>query len=339
MEIRKLNMLRGLAALIVVVSHFSNNTNWLSASLGKGAGQIGVMLFFILSGFLISYLYLGKESNKYNIRKYAVARVARVVPLFLLLVILSYILRKFGISGVLYNIPDKESLMAHLFLIKGISVLWTIGPEIQFYLIFTLIWKVSTCKSGSVYIIIALTIIILFYTNIPRLKGSIGVLPYDFSLFRSLPYFLIGVIFGRFYISYKIPEHIQSGWFVFVLCLIPLVYPEIYTMITGAEYEMWSDIGVFVIVSMIFYCVVFLVPNSNSLMANKFGDFLGRVSYSLYLLHMPVLWQLKKYAVEGDEINLLILIIISLIVSYVSYRLIERPSSKYIRKLFVDKIN
>jgi peptidoglycan/LPS O-acetylase OafA/YrhL len=68
MEIRKLNTLRGLAALIVVISHFSNATNWLSGRLGKGAGQFGVMLFFILSGFLMSYLYMSKESSATNIK-------------------------------------------------------------------------------------------------------------------------------------------------------------------------------------------------------------------------------------------------------------------------------
>lgn len=44
MEIRKLNMIRGIAAIIVIVSHFSNGTKWLGGILGAGAGQFGVML-------------------------------------------------------------------------------------------------------------------------------------------------------------------------------------------------------------------------------------------------------------------------------------------------------
>jgi hypothetical protein len=46
-EIRKLNSLRGLAALIVVISHFSNHSHLFNGMLGQGAGQLGVMLFFI----------------------------------------------------------------------------------------------------------------------------------------------------------------------------------------------------------------------------------------------------------------------------------------------------
>jgi len=48
LEIRKLNTLRGLAALIVLITHFSDVTGWLGGSLGGRAGQYGVMLFFLL---------------------------------------------------------------------------------------------------------------------------------------------------------------------------------------------------------------------------------------------------------------------------------------------------
>jgi peptidoglycan/LPS O-acetylase OafA/YrhL len=63
MEIRKLNSLRGLAALIVLVSHYSNESGLLGRALGIGAGQFGVMIFFPLSSFLISYLYLDRQSG------------------------------------------------------------------------------------------------------------------------------------------------------------------------------------------------------------------------------------------------------------------------------------
>jgi peptidoglycan/LPS O-acetylase OafA/YrhL len=70
LEIRKLNTLRGLAALIVFITHFSDITNWLNGAFGGGAGAYGVMLFFLLSGFLMAYLYLDQEFNKVNIKAY-----------------------------------------------------------------------------------------------------------------------------------------------------------------------------------------------------------------------------------------------------------------------------
>lgn len=64
MEIRKLNTLRALAALIVFFTHFSDITHWLDGALGGGSGAYGVMLFFLLSGFLMSLLYLDKDFTK-----------------------------------------------------------------------------------------------------------------------------------------------------------------------------------------------------------------------------------------------------------------------------------
>jgi peptidoglycan/LPS O-acetylase OafA/YrhL len=118
MEIRKLNMLRGIAALIVAVCHYSNHTNFLNGMLGRGSGQIGVMIFFILSGFLMSYLYMKKKFGKNEVSRFVIARAARVIPLFLVVVLCSYILQLFGIKGILYNIPDKASLFSHLALLS-----------------------------------------------------------------------------------------------------------------------------------------------------------------------------------------------------------------------------
>ena len=135
MEIKKLNTLRGLAALIVFVTHFSDITNWLGGVLGGGSGAYGVMLFFLLSGFLMSYLYLDRGFNKVNVKGYLLARAGRVLPLYLVVVLSSYYLTQAG-SDFLYNIPDFNALLGHLLFLHGESVLWSIPPEIQFYFIF-----------------------------------------------------------------------------------------------------------------------------------------------------------------------------------------------------------
>ena len=91
MQLRKLNTLRGLAALIVFITHFSDITNWLGGVLGGGAGAYGVMLFFLLSGFLMSYLYFERDFKKSDIKYYFFARAARVLPLYLVVVLSSYL--------------------------------------------------------------------------------------------------------------------------------------------------------------------------------------------------------------------------------------------------------
>jgi peptidoglycan/LPS O-acetylase OafA/YrhL len=87
-----LDGLRGLAILIVIVSHVSNAIDLWGRMLGDGAGQIGVMLFFVLSGFLMGQLYLDKPFNHANLWNFAARRFARLAPLFYLTVSVAAIL-------------------------------------------------------------------------------------------------------------------------------------------------------------------------------------------------------------------------------------------------------
>ena len=196
MEIRKLNTLRGLAALIVFITHFSDITNWLDGALGGGSGAYGVMLFFLLSGFLMSYLYLGQEFNQVNIKGYLLARLARVVPLFLVVVLSSYVLTLAGHDS-LYNIPDVNALIGHLFFVYGESVLWSIPPEIQFYCIFVIFWSLSKSRSGYIYLSIIAVMLFLFFTNFPRINGDLGGVPITYLIrYEVCLTFLLGLSSG-----------------------------------------------------------------------------------------------------------------------------------------------
>ena len=333
MEIRKLNTLRGIAALIVVVGHYSNHSNLFHGALGKGAGRLGVMLFFLLSGFLMSYLYMGKECNRSEINKYAVARVARVVPLFLFVVLCSYFLQASGITGILYDIPNKESLFSHIALLSGTSVLWTIPVEIHFYLIFIFLWWIWRRQPAHLYILISLIMVILVFFAFPRFKGSISGIPYIIALTPSLPYFFVGVVFGRLYAKWKTPAYLSNRVYILSLLLIPLLYPTIFHSITGHYHGMWRDTGVLFTVSLVFFMFVFLTPDDDTIIANRIGDFLGKISYSLYLLHLPILWQIKPLVIKFPELFLPVYLCLSIIISYISYLVIEYPCRSFIKNI------
>ncbi|MDD2661190.1 MAG: acyltransferase [Methylococcales bacterium] len=337
MEIRKLNMLRGIAALIVIVSHYSNKTNMLNGVLGYGAGQFGVMLFFILSGFLMSYLYMNKEVNKNNVKNFAVARIARVIPLFLLIVLLSYLFQMLGIKDIFYNIPDRASLISHIALLSGDSVLWTIAPEIQFYVLFVFLWLLSVKRIGYLYFFISLIFIILIVFDFPNPTATLKGLSIDTKLIRSLPYFFVGVVFGQLHKSWTPPDYLQGGIFVFTLLIIPFLYPKIFYLVTGNNHEAWQDVGILFIVSFVFFSLVFLVPDSNILLSNFIGDFLGKVSYSLYLLHLPVLHLMQETAKSHAGVFLIVFVITSLFISYLSYLVVESPSRRAIRSIASNK--
>lgn len=338
MEIRKLNTLRGLAALIVFVTHFSDITNWLDGVLGGGSGAYGVMLFFLLSGFLMAYLYLDRGFTKANVQDYFLARACRVLPLYLAVVFGSYFLSSTG-KNTLYTISDLHTLLGHLLFLYGESVLWSISPEIQFYFMFILFWMCAKNRKGYIYLLIFAVMILLFLFNFPRIYGDINGVPYNaFNVLRSLPYFFVGVIFGMHYRRLKIPEYLKKHWFILALCLIPLMYPDLTTITSDAKRRMWLSYEVLLVMSTVFFCVVFLVPNNNVLLANKFGDFFGKISYSFYLLHMPIIVQVNKLDFSV-ELKLLASLSMSILVAYISFRYFEKPIAKLIRGSKTSQLN
>ncbi|WP_283708944.1 acyltransferase family protein [Pseudoalteromonas prydzensis] len=330
MEIRKLNALRGIAAMIVFITHFSDITNWFDGALGGGSGAYGVMLFFMLSGFLMSYLYLEKAFNKEHVKHYFLARASRVLPLYLAVVLGSYLFTQFD-QNLLYDIPNVNILLGHLLFLDGASVLWSIPPEVQFYLIFIIFWVFAKNRVGYIYLSTITVMIVLFLTNFPRISGDLNGIPYNvFNSIRSLPFFFIGVIFGLHYKSLVIPSYLKKHCFVFSLGLIPLLYPEFTPVTSDAKRKMWLSYEVLLVMSSVFFAVVFLVPNNNVLLANKITDLLGKVSYSLYLLHMPIIVQVNKLNLS-IEIKLLVSLFASVLVAYLSYSYFEKPIANLIR--------
>lgn len=330
-EIRKLNSLRGLAALIVVVAHFSGATGWLGGYPGIGAGQLGVMLFFVLSGFLMAYLYLEQPFGQRRLWRYAVARVARVVPLFAAVVGLSALLPRVGVSGVVYDLPTRPLVLSHVLLLSGKSILWTIPTELQFYFVFVVFWWVASRSPAASALAVLGAIALSLGFGTPRFRGEFASIPYDLRLAQVVPYFLVGMLFGIVYRRWSFPEHRQRSMYALVLLVIPVMYPQIFEVIFGFRHGLWNDPLVLGVVSVVFGVVLFAVPDESSILSNRVGDFLGQISYSLYLLHVPVMWAVRKLALP-DTIRFAIFLVLSLVVAAVAFQVFERPMQRFLRR-------
>jgi len=330
-EIRKLNSLRAIAALMVLVSHYSNSTNFLNGVLGHGSGQIGVMIFFVLSGFLMSFLYLNKG---FEVKTYIVSRLARVLPLFVFVVLLSFFSQQIFINGVFYKVLDVNSLISHLFLLSGVSVLWTIPTEIQFYILFIPLCWLFIYNKIYMYTLLFIVFFILYFFNFPNPQYDIDNILISGYIFRSLPYFFIGIIFGQLYLKLNTSFlKLQSNFYVLVIPIILIAYPEIYLLLFDYKYIMWNDIVMMVLLTALLAVILFLIPESNKLLSNSVGDFFGNISYSLYLIHVPVLELCMRIDKKLEYFNVVSFLVITVILSYISFVLIEKPSRQYIRKL------
>jgi peptidoglycan/LPS O-acetylase OafA/YrhL len=337
MQIRKLNTLRGLAALIVLVSHYSNESGLWSGALGHGGGQFGVMIFFLLSAFLMAYRYLETPPTACAVRNYAVARIARVLPLFLVVVILSFAAQNSPthiLRELTYNISDAKSFLSHLLLLRGESLLWTVPAEIHFYILFTCVWLLRPRFGKGILFFLVLALLPCALGVGPRvLTTTLFGLNATFHITGVLPYFIVGLLLGHTFRHWQPPVWLCSHWFVAALCLIPFLYPIIFLQVTGRSHGMWADPRILVFMSAIFFAVVFLVPPKNPFLETRIGDKVGEISYSLYLLHLPLLLALKKLGLVTGILGLIIFLALSLTLAFISFSLLEAPMRRQIRGL------
>ena len=192
--IHSLTGLRGLAALMVFISH-SANESLVPSVLGHGFGKIGVILFFMLSGFLMAHLYVGEDCSFRNIVRYAAARIGRIVPLYFLLVMISLVISHFVCPDFCYQFSGISSVLKALLFISAPSVFWTIPAEVQFYAVFLALWFLIRRFSKR-----SVLILFLLLTGVRVLFGRTDWFQHgpDFVVRYSYA-FLLGVVTAFYY--------------------------------------------------------------------------------------------------------------------------------------------
>jgi peptidoglycan/LPS O-acetylase OafA/YrhL len=333
-----LDGLRGMAALMVVVSHVSNSTGLWGNLLGNGGGQVGVMIFFVLSGYLIGALYLGQPFTLANVWEYGVRRVARVVPAFYALLSLALILRAVsdltGWNLTIYPVTLEQSV-AHYALLSGIGVFWTIPVEMHFYAVFVAAWWLYS--RSSLAMIAAAVLVIVVYWSLPvQVPQDPRTLPY------YLVFFLVGLLISRVvamrdvYPSGPLPILAGLGFF-----LPFLLYPNVYAglfgrsdwLLSGDLQQMWHDPRYPIAAGL---CLVAAVrsPFIKAALSRREMIYLGKISYSVYLLHFPVIELLLRFT--SLSIHPMSFLVVTLVLTgcaaSISYLLVEQPGSKLVRR-------
>lgn len=330
-----LNGLRFFAAFIVVLTHielikqyipFSTNCQeqsmlvsphpiksimlgeikWFSPLITQ-AGGIGVNLFFVLSGFLITYLlFVEKERfGTIDVKAFYIRRILRIWPLYYLLVLLGFfVLPHFP----LFSIPDQDpnvhqwfwhNLLPYLFLLPNLALsmfmlaapnigqLWSIGVEEQFYALWPWIVKRTKNFFNTIFwfVILLLLIkgIILYLADHSGIEGLRTLK--RFMAMLKLESMAIGA-FGAWVLFEKkdtVLNLICSRW-IFLLALvgIPLSVYLIPSYLQTASYLPQAIFSLIIIVN--------LAANKRykSSLENPVLDWLGKISYGIYGYHMLV---------------------------------------------------
>lgn len=327
----ELDGLRGFAAYVVVIAHVSNTSRLWDGSLADGGGQLGVMLFFMLSGFLMGSLYVPRPWTGAELWTYAVHRVARVIPLFYVVVTLALALRwvsgAVGVDLTIYPV-GPENAAYHYALVMGVSALWTIPVECQFYVVFVVVWWLVR-RSSFLILIVLVPCVAAFVGADEKVSGL-----HLFGLFAA--YFFVGVAISRLVVSTSRED--QPGWwsaaFIGAVAFFICLFPNIGSAIGLPLATRWQNPLYLIGVTALFVTTLH-APLARMLFASAAMRFSGRISYSIYLLHLPVLIYLERFTllIKWPAAFGLVVFALTIMVATLSFHLIEAPAQRALRRL------
>lgn len=339
-HIGKLDGLRGLAAGTVLVSHISNEFDLFDRLLGGGAGSIGVALFFVLSGYLMGHLYADTKLNLRSCYIYSVKRFARVYPLFFIVV---------GVAALAFSFRDPSPAglwpidfalwLRHVFLVSGISVFWTIPVECHFYAVFVLVWGYFRLNLNVNWLNTGLGLFIVLY---------IGFVVSSDSIFLQRADVLTGYLFFMGVFVSRISGYLSTlqkfGDTIFALAVgaYLLSFPNIYQMVFSNEQLIFRSYETGVAVSLLLISAFIPSRVSSLVLENAFARWCGQISYSMYLIHLPIVLGVSHLwnEVVGPQYIAGAVIVIFLLVfgcSWASNILLERPLQRLALKTFLPK--
>ncbi len=345
MRIKSLDSLRGIAALTVVLYHcnliyFSANggaPRWVSLSPLRVLfdGHAAVLVFFALSGFVLFLTFKSVDGIRYY--PYIVKRFMRIYPPFAFVIIGAALLcdwvKYLPIPHLLDDgghvldwdtstLPTSGVIAAHLAMTDRVQWLdppmWSLVHEMRISVFFPLIalwvlrdWRVATIGTFLISAVSA------------YLNRTHAFLPWPYQPFTTLQYvFLFAGGAALSLHATTVRERLSRipMWARLVLWIAALV------LITLAVSDVFSAL------LLVALC---LAPWADGALSHAVPTWLGRVSYSLYLVHIPVLYTMMH--LFWSKLPLIALlacaVLISLLVSELTYRFVERPAISLGRRL------
>lgn len=270
-----LDGLRAFACIFVVFSHIPK------AGFAGIIGSVGVGVFFTLSGFLMGYLYARQSCDTNSVRQYAIARFSRIVPIYWLVISLCVLLSLLEGPGFPLLIDNLTSIVRHYSLAGNVGPFWSIPLEIQYYVFFVFIWYCLSLRDRAPFLLFGAVLVCVV------LVASYDYWP-NLSLPNKLHFFLAGTVAGLIPRSYwKAPERAGVLAVLQVVAIAVILFPltRDYT-----EESFYGSVGLSVAFGVAVYILSFSGRMSGLLFATKPMRKIGQASFSIYLIHVLVLY-------------------------------------------------
>lgn len=345
--------LRGLSAILVIIHHtlvswayFHFDVIWHRESVAVTfdktisekvvtaltfLGQAGVCFFFMITGFLF-YDKLIKCKGKLDSSDFFIKRFFRIAPLYYFVILLVFItvfltgLAEFEslkqeiysfCSWLMFGILEVKtisSLIPGFLVIAG--VIWTLAKEWQFYVCVPILSVFTRNKKTAIlFVFFALAgCILVFYVN------------RNIKLETKLP-FVLGMLSSLFVNYYNLKKFDMKKSIFSIIVLI---------LFWNIIFEYHQKFLIFYYVNMGLFFI--LISNGNTIfgiLSSKIFIMLGKISYSIYLIHGLVLFWINGVVMKNNNylVNSIVAILLTLIISVFTYYYIERIGISYGRKI------
>lgn len=340
----RIESLRAIAALAVLVGHaFGHAHDYRAAEVAATfkdrvvlGGGFGVFLFFTLSGYLLFWPFARREfggGDSIDLRRYAINRAVRILPLYYVVVVAVLLIQEGGGS---FGQWWKFLLFAENFSIDTVGqingVLWSLVVELHFYLVLPLFalglgWLARGSLRRGMAILLGVGVLSAVWRAVALDFGGTAAELWRFSLPTTFWFFVTGMVIALLRIKWEdgLPRWLRgplSRSSLWLLAAIP------FWLLVFDNYgnELAVAAASFLMVAA---CVL---PLRQGVLLRilewKPLAVVGIASYSLYLWHVPILNQLVKPSVLPDaDFPTLFLVAAPLCVLWalLSYRLIEAP--------------
>jgi len=317
-----INGLRAIAVISVLFYHFG--------IIGFGGGYVGVDIFFVISGFLMTKIIVTKiETNKFSLKDFYIARGKRIIPALLGVVSAVLILGYFYLTPFDYKILGWHGMSAVGFFsnivfshrsdyfdvssqVQWLLHTWSLAVEWQFYMVFPLLLiGLKKLKNGRFF---KVGVIILFIFSLFMAVTLTHKLP-TMSFFtlptRGWEFLTGGLVF-------LYPKKNRRFKYLFEIGLL-------FILLSVVSYSSQLDFpGYWAILPVLGTALIIYENRESKILNNRLSQYLGVISYSLYLWHWPVVVAMKYFDIEFNLLNVITALLLSIFLAHISYIFIEQ---------------
>lgn len=308
-QVAGLDELRGLSVLWVMLSHGTGLTTWMPTAFA-GYGLHGVVLFFLVSGYLITRILVESKHRSDYFSRFYINRLFRIWPLMLLALLVSVLIWPSHASSAVYNLL----LLNNYAYAMGIEppvrtdVMWSLAIEQQFYIF----WPVAVWLLSEQALLRLTSLIVLIGLGVDG-----GLLPHGgakivhASTLGAMQYLGMGVLvaFGRNGLTYLL-----GTWSVFLVWWLTQAAAPI------SDFR-WIWYGLTFALALLVYQTIHAKP----LLQSRYLAFTGERCYGLYLIHFFISALAFTGIGKGVGMAMTTYFVLSFLLAVMSYEYFERP--------------